>query len=440
MIGVIFFFTLIVAILIIPAFFGSNKKQLNQIHDSFATRQQQLKSDYQFRRKELLRRLKVEDINQQELSELNDELDRETSSSIEKAKSKSSTGILKPSLLVGLIITLVIVNFAGVNYWNYGNPEFYMEREKLLEMLSQNPSTIAYLSKQAATQKNRESALELLHAARLLIEIKPFSPQSWLQFGEVEASFGRMEIATSAFRKALQLDPKNTEIKLALSRSLLSSEMPNAATEAMQLEKGILRTDPKNRQALLSLGFSAFQAGEYQQAIDAWEQVLEFKQTTPEKAQILHKTIATAKQRLASQTPGSSTPQAINAQKSEKQSSQPAKMASVLVNVSIAADIQSKLSGNEILFVFAKAASGPPIPLAAVRFPINNIPAVIQLSDKNAMRPDLKISSFKDIKLSARISISGNAIAQKGDFEGSTEVISGPFTNQSVKIEINQQR
>jgi cytochrome c-type biogenesis protein CcmH len=236
------------------------------------------------------------------------------------------------------------------------------------------------------------------------------------------------------------LDPKNTEIKLALSRSLLSSEMPNAATEAMQLEKGILRTDPKNRQALLSLGFSAFQAGEYQQAIDAWEQVLEFKQTTPEKAQILHKTIATAKQRLASQTPGSSTPQAINAQKSEKQSSQPAKMASVLVNVSIAADIQSKLSGNEILFVFAKAASGPPIPLAAVRFPINNIPAVIQLSDKNAMRPDLKISSFKDIKLSARISISGNAIAQKGDFEGSTEVISGPFTNQSVKIEINQQR
>ena len=432
--GFIVLFVLIVALLIIPALFAKNKTQLNKIQDSFATRQQQLKSDYQFRRKELNRRFKMEDIDKQQLAELNDELDRETSSSIEQAKAKSATGILKPSLWVGLVLTSFIVMFSLISYWNFGNPEHYMERERLLLMLSQNPSTIEYLSKQAETQKNRESALELLHAARLLIEVKPFSPQSWLKYGEVEASFGRMEQATSAFRRAMQLDPNNNDIKLALSRALLSSENPGASTEAMGLEKNVLRSDPNNRQAILSLGFSAFQAGEYQQAIDAWEKVLEFKQTTPERAQILHKTIATARVRLAAQRVSSVTEQQQSQANAKVQP-----MASVRVSVSIAKDIQSKLSGNEFLFVFAKAASGPPIPLAVLRFPINQIPSEIHLSDKNAMRPELKISSFKEIKLIARISISGNAIAQKGDFEGKTEVISAPFNNQSFKIEINQQ-
>jgi len=432
MIVFIVLFILIVALLMIPTLFAKNKTQLDKVQDSFVTRQQQLKSDYQFRRKELNRRFKMEDIDQQQLAELNDELDRETSSSIEQAKAKSATGILKPSLWVGLVLTSFIVMFSLISYWNFGNPEHYLERERLLLMLSQNPSTIEYLSKQAETQKNRESALELLHAARLLIEVKPFAPQSWLKYGEVEASFGRMEQATLAFRRAMQLDPNNNDIKLALSRALLSSENPGASTEAMGLEKNVLRSDPNNRQAILSLGFSAFQAGEYQQAIDAWEKVLEFKQTTPERAQILHKTIATAKVRLAAQT---------SAPRLEKPSNNPKTelpMASVRVSVSITKDIQSKLSGNEFLFVFAKAASGPPIPLAVLRFPMNQIPSEIHLSDKNAMRPELKMSSFKEIKLIARISISGNAIAQKGDFEGKTQVISAPFNNQLFKIEINQ--
>ncbi len=445
MLGFIILFTLMVALLVIPALVGSRRSDLFEIENSFATRQHQLKSDYQFRRKELARRYKIADIDAEELSQLQDELDRETASSIQHAKIKSNSGIFNPSLLFGLLLTGSIVAASFYTYLYVGNPELAAERSKLLDMLAQNPNTIEYLSEQAKTQKNRQSALELLHAARLLIEVKPFAPSSWLQYGEVEASFGRIDQAVIAFRRARQLDPENNQIKLALSRALLSVEGKAAPVEAMLLEKDVLRSDPNNRQALLSLGFSAFQAEEYQQAIDAWEKVLEFKQTTPERAQILHKTIATAKARLAATQPnGQVSTKAANSATIKTTMEQPTKPASIVlaslqVNVAISEEVQAKLTGNETLFVFAKAASGPPIPLAVARFPINQIPKQITLSDKDAMRPDLKLSSFKKVKVMARISVSGNALAKAGDFEGNTTLITAPYTNQIIEISIDHQ-
>jgi len=426
-------FMLIVMGLVLPSLIGKKSQELQHIEDSFSSRQQQLKSDYQFRRKELKRRFKIGDVDEDELSQLNDELDRETASSIQRAQSKGANAILKRSLLLGMLFSLTIMAISATVYWRVGNPELSAERERLLQMLAENPTTIDYLTKQAEVQKNKKSAIELLHAARLLVELKPFAPSSWLQFGEVEASFGRTEQSILALRRARQLDPKSSVIKLALSKALLSAQGEQAPIEGMLLEKDVLRSDPNNRQALLSLGFSAFQAQKYQQAIDAWEKVLGFTQTSPEKAQILHQAIATARSRLGA----AQTPDQENTKKEPNSAAMP--MASVVVKVNISDAIKAKLKGSETLFVFAKAASGPPIPLAVARFPINKIPVQITLSDKDAMRPELKLSSFNKIKLSARISISGNAIAKAGDFEGNSDILTAPFKHQTFTIEINRQ-
>jgi len=66
---------------------------------------------------------------------------------------------------------------------------------------------------------------------------------------------------------------------------------------------------------------------------------------------------------------------------------------------------------GDSLFVFAKAASGPPMPLAVKRLTVADLPVEVSLSDADAMMPQLKISGFQQIQLTARISRAGNATA-----------------------------
>ena len=69
------------------------------------------------------------------------------------------------------------------------------------------------------------------------------------------------------------------------------------------------------------------------------------------------------------------------------------------------------------MFVYAKAASGPPMPLAVQRLRVEQLPATVTLTDGMGMLPNMKLSQFPQVIVGARISKSGNAIAQSGDLQ-----------------------
>jgi cytochrome c-type biogenesis protein CcmH len=73
--------------------------------------------------------------------------------------------------------------------------------------------------------------------------------------------------------------------------------------------------------------------------------------------------------------------------------------------------LKDKVEPGDSVFVFARAASGPPMPLAVKRLTVADLPAEVSLSDSDAMMPQLKISGFEQVQLVARISRSGNATA-----------------------------
>ena len=91
--------------------------------------------------------------------------------------------------------------------------------------------------------------------------------------------------------------------------------------------------------------------------------------------------------------------------------------ASVRVRVSLAASLQAEAGDSDTVFIFARAASGPPMPLAAVRQPVSALPLTLTLDDSIAMTPQMKLSAFRDVVVGARISKSGQATAQPGDLE-----------------------
>ena len=93
------------------------------------------------------------------------------------------------------------------------------------------------------------------------------------------------------------------------------------------------------------------------------------------------------------------------------------------VQVQLAPALRDKLRPGAALFVYARAEQGPPMPLAVARLDASQLPATVTLTDAMAMAPQLKLSSADKVFVGARISASGQAIAQSGDLEGDAGVV-----------------
>ena len=67
--------------------------------------------------------------------------------------------------------------------------------------------------------------------------------------------------------------------------------------------------------------------------------------------------------------------------------------------------------------MFARAAAGPPMPLAVKRLTLADLPTTVVLTEEMGMLPNMKLSQFPQIVIGARVSASGNAKAQSGDLQ-----------------------
>lgn len=90
------------------------------------------------------------------------------------------------------------------------------------------------------------------------------------------------------------------------------------------------------------------------------------------------------------------------------------------VAVSLSPAMAKKTAPGDTVFVFARTANGPRMPLAVVRKQVRDLPATIVLDDSLAMNPEIKLSSAPEVIIVARVSKSGDAIAQAGDLEGTS--------------------
>ena len=104
----------------------------------------------------------------------------------------------------------------------------------------------------------------------------------------------------------------------------------------------------------------------------------------------------------------------------EGKASAPAAVASgakLTVKVELAEALKDKVKPDDVVFIFAKATSGPSLPLAAKRVTVAQLPIEVELSDGDAMMPNMKLSNFPEVQLMARVSRSGQP--GKGEWIGS---------------------
>ena len=177
------------------------------------------------------------------------------------------------------------------------------------------------------------------------------------------------------------------------------------------------------------LGIAAFEDKRFQDAIDAWTQLSKSLDPQDPSYQAIQTGIERARSSLAE------TPQA-NAETNATQdtaAAEPAPAAvsdyKLLIDVTISDEMLKQTSGTDTVFVFARAESGPPMPLAAKRLTVADLPASIALTDEDSLLPQLKLSSIGRVKLQASVSSSGDAMQA----QWSSESILIDATEEGVK-------
>jgi cytochrome c-type biogenesis protein CcmH len=253
--------------------------------------------------------------------------------------------------------------------------------------------------------------------------------EGWVMLGRSYAVMQRYPEASRAFTRALQLAPGDAQVLVDQADVLAMQQGGNLLGEPLRLIEQALQNDPSNLKALALAGTAAFDRKDYAGAIGYWGRARAGAPQDSEFARSLDQSIADARAAagggsLASAgTAASAAAPAAGAQ-------------SISGRVSLAPTLASRVAPGDTLFVFARAAEGPRIPLAILKRSAAELPLNFTLDDSMAMSPELKLSGFANVVISARISKSGDAMPQSGDLEGQT----APLAGRSSGIELNIDR
>ncbi len=105
------------------------------------------------------------------------------------------------------------------------------------------------------------------------------------------------------------------------------------------------------------------------------------------------------------------------------------------VTVTLNPAVAKKTAPDDVVFIFARAANGPRMPLAIVRKQVKDLPITVVLDDSQSMSPQMNLSSASKVIVVARVSKSGMASAQDGDLEGMSAPVAGDTKAISISID-----
>jgi cytochrome c-type biogenesis protein CcmH len=271
-----------------------------------------------------------------------------------------------------------------------------------------------------------------LHASRAQVEgmverlaarmrENPDDVNGWKLLGRSYGVMGRYPEAADAYAKAAVRAPRDAQLLADLADVLAMARGQSLQGEPEQLALRALEIEPGNLKALALAGSAAFERKDFAAAAKHWERMLAHVEPNSEDARAIQQNVAEARSLADEKPPTSKSPP-----------SRPASPSGLRGTVSLSPNLKDKVSPDDTVFVFARAAEGPPMPLAVARVRVRDLPYRFALDDSMAMSPALKLSAFPKVVVTARISKSGGATAQPGDLQGA----SGPVANDAAAVSV----
>lgn len=262
------------------------------------------------------------------------------------------------------------------------------------------------------------------------LQAQPDNPDGWAMLGR---SYMRMEHysdAAAAFERLASVAPDRRSEAVAWGLSAQAWFFESEGSMDERVTSAIRKARELNENEVNSLGLlgiHAFERRNFEEAIRYWEKIIEVAPDHPQLPSI-RRGVAQAYQNLGMPAP-------------EEPEAAPVSDRGVSVSIELDEAFAGQVSPDTILFVYARSPDLQSAPLAVARLTAEQLPVTVRLDDRLAMAPESRISGAQEVILAARLSASGTATPQPGDYQGVLEepVPVSSETGDPVVLTIDQQ-
>ncbi len=323
-----------------------------------------------------------------------DEAARELLADTEGAEKARTARLGKPWLLLAAVLVPVL----GMGtYLQLGASD----KVELSREFSQPPTSLADM-----TQRLERT-----------VQAQPDSSESLYFLARSYMAQNRPGDAAQMFERAAGLAGRPPELLGQWAQALYFASDKHFTPQVQALTDEALKADPKEVTSLGLLGIAAFETERYQAAVDYWTRLLNILPAQDPSRSALEGGIARARENLKT---------------GAKPALAASRAASIKVRVDLAPALKDKVQPRDSVFIFARAVDGPPAPLAVKRITVAELPAEVELSDADAMMPQLKLSNFPQVQLVARVSRAGQPTT--GEWVGRSQPLASDSGAQQALI------
>lgn len=319
----------------------------------------------------------------------------------------SSTG--RWIMSVALAVPLMSIGM----YQALGQPE-------IIPQLADNADTTGHAQPMTSPHTGQPSMQDLPPMEELVkklaakMEQQPDNLDGWLMLGRSYMTLNQPQNAIAAYEKAMALNPDNTTLLLAYAEALGQSQGKNFTGRPAELIEKAHKLDPQDPNGLWMMGIVSYQQEQFNDALGYWEKLESILPPQSQDVASVQSAIEDVRAKLGIEK---KLPE-IASSKPAGESAASAGGSAIEVIIKLSPELQSKANPDDLVFIYAKALSGPPMPLAAARKQVKDLPLTLILDDSMAMMPQMKLSAFPEVVVGARISKSGGPSARPGDLEG----------------------
>ncbi len=244
---------------------------------------------------------------------------------------------------------------------------------------------------------------------------RPNNVYYWTILAEEAMGRGDMVAAEGYFAEAIRVQPNESYLLGQYAQALFFVEENRFSATVIAAVDRAFAVDSSNQTVLGLKGIQAFQEADYRRAITYWQGAASGLNPASDSWLALQNGIQQAQQ-LAGEAPSESDDFRL------------------MINLSIDPSIQ--YSPDQLVFVAIIEADGPPMPVAARKLAASQLPLALELSDRDVLMAGRSLADVGKIKVVARLSSSGSATPQEGDWQVVSDIIDGRSGTLNLSLSI----
>ena len=253
---------------------------------------------------------------------------------------------------------------------------------------------------------------ELIASIAERVKQRPDNLYYWTILAEDAVGGGKMQAAADYFAEAIRVQPKEPYLLGQYAQALFFVDGNRFTDPVIAAVDAAYGADPQNQTVLGLKGIQAFQEADYLRAINYWQGASLGLNPAGDSWKALQGGIQQAR---------------------ELAGIQPAAVDPVVVRINLSLDPSIQFAADQQVFVAIIEAGGSPMPLAARKLVASELPLELVLTDRDALVAGRSLADVAQIKIVARLSSSGSATPQLGDWQ----VISDVLASDSAALNLS---